>query len=414
MELPFKYIVLSIVKILDERELPLVIKRNTLINFVVEILKKGYFTIEEKQEMSQNFNFDYELDDFLDKYLKYFDVNGDEIVFDSDYIEELDKLIKNEIDESDIVLIHDIDFVTETDTTFLDILGVKIRRELYNYLLQLEKEIEVCYSCFFKEKISISDKGNSDIVIKKLKKLYMKRCILLLNAKNLLSYNERNDIANYANNVVEDYIDFDEFSFLLDDDKYGEEDVVYNVFFKSIFTGSVSYYSILREKLNLDVIDVDDNMKYSKVKFYLTFMNLLDREIKTSSGIVNIEFLKVKYRLMNVLDSVYDMALFIDDKKEIDVDFKEEYYFFQDSVYYFINELLMYDDEKYRNGHFNVKNEIIYVINVLKKLIIETYYSLTKEKEVIQSIKSNPLYGVNSISSSLLKNIVDSPKKKIK
>lgn len=414
MELPFKYIVLSMIKMLDERELPLVIKRSAVMNFIVEILKKGYFTVEEKREMSQNFDFDYEIDDLVYKYLKYFDISGDEIIFDSDYIDELDELIKKEVDESDIVLIHDIDFVIETETVFLNILGVKIRKELYNYLLQIEKEIEVCYGCFFKEKISLNDGVNSDVVVKKLKNLYMKRCILLLNAKNLLSYNERNDLANYASNVVDDVIDFDEFSFLLDDEKYGEEDVIYNVFFKSIFTGSVSYHSILREKLNLDVIDVNDNMKYSKIKFYLTFMILLDREIKASSGIVNMEFLKVKYRLMNVLDSVYDMTLFINEKKEINADFKEEYYFFQDSVYYFINELLMYDDEKYRNGHFNIKNEMIYVTNILKKLIIETYYSLTKEKEIVHSITSNPLYGVNSVSSSLLKNVVDNPKKKIK
>ena len=118
MELPFKYIVLSMIKMLDERELPLVIKRSAVMNFIVEILKKGYFTVEEKREMSQNFDFDYEIDDLVYKYLKYFDISGDEIIFDSDYIDELDELIKKEVDESDIVLIHDIDFDIETETVF--------------------------------------------------------------------------------------------------------------------------------------------------------------------------------------------------------------------------------------------------------------------------------------------------------
>lgn len=415
MELPFKYIVLCIIRMLDEREMSLIIKKSNLVDFINELFKKAYFTIEEKKELVDNFDFNYELDDLFNKYFKYFEIDGEDIIFDSDYIEELNELILGEMEEYDIVFLHDIDFAIECNTVFLDILGIKIRKELYNCLVDIEKEIEDCYKKLYKYEISVNSScGSCEDIIKRLKFLYMKRRVLLFNTENLISYNERCDLANYADNIVEKMVEIDDVTLLLEDDSFDESDIVYDVFLKSIFTGTSSYYSNLRERINIDITEVNNNMKYSKINFYLTFLDLLNREIDASSGMVNVELIKVKYRLMNALDSSYDLALFIDEDFAIKEKYKEEYYFLQDAVYYFIKEILLYDDDKYKNGDFNVRNEMVYVTNILKKLIIESYYILTKERGIVSSIRDNSLYGVNNISSKILDDIINKTKRKVK
>ena len=50
----------------------------------------------------------------------------------------------------------------------------------------------------------------------------------------------------------------------------------------------------------------------------------------------------------------------------------------------------------------------------MKKLYIQTYYELTSDMLVVRELRCNDLYGINGISSGLLKEIVDKPKTKIK
>ena len=84
------------------------------------------------------------------------------------------------------------------------------------------------------------------------------------------------------------------------------------------------------------------------------------------------------------------------------------------TVSYFIDELLMYNDEHYRNIECDTENTMIYLDNIVKKLLIQTYYKLTNDEEIVDMIKTNEKYGVNVISSSFLRDIVEKPKTKIK
>lgn len=415
MELPFKYIVLCIIKTLAERNMPLVIDRSDLIDYFKEIMKKSYFTTEEKCEIGENFDFDYELNELFTKYFQYFDNDGQKIIFDENYINELGSLILDETNEFDQQFINDIDFVIEGDTDFLDIIGVEIKKELYNYLLDIEKDIENCYN-----EMSDLDNyvglDNVDInpLMSKMKKLHMKKKIMILNANNLLLPIQYNDLVTYASNMTDNGDDLCELSLLIDDEQFNDSDIMYDTFLMSIFTGSDLYLSNLRDSLIINDSEMDRNEFFSKINFYLTFLKLLEKEIKNSNELLNMELIKIKYRIMNVMDSVYGTALFIGKETNDHKNFKENYDFVCDAVYYFIREILMYDNDKYRNKDCDTENTMIYLNNIIKKLLVETYYELTKDKYIVNMIKENELYGINTISSSFLKDIVDKPRSKIK
>lgn len=414
MELPFNYIVLCIVRTLKERNMPLAIDKVGLINYFTEIIRKSCFTIEEKKELGGNFNFDLELDYLLTKYSRYFDDTGEEIVFDWEYIHELGDLIVDEMNEYDEMFIYDIDSIVEGDTTFLDILGVDIKKDLYVYLKNSEEEIENAYEemCRLESYVGMAEVDLIPIQTR-IKKLLLKKTVMLLNTKNLLTRVQQADLTNYANDVIVRINVLEDISLLLEDDCFCEGDILCDVFLRSIFTGGDSYVSNIGESLAINTVGITDSERYSKINFYLAFLDLLDKEIEKCDGILCEELIRVKYRIMNVMDSVYNTSLFLNrpvlTKEEL-----EDYDFIIDAVYYFIDEILMYDDDKYRNESLDVNCEIIYLDNLLKKLLIETYYGLTNDKMVVKKIKSNKLYGANKISTTFFNGIISKSKTKKK
>lgn len=415
MELPFKYIVLCIIRTLNERNMPLVVQRSDLVNYITRFMEKSYFTIEEKKQISDEFDFDYELDSLVSKYFQYFDIEGKEISFDSDSISDLGDLILEEMEEVDDLLINDVDMVIEGDVEFLDILGVKVRKELYNYLAEIEKEIEECYNELARLDVYVGlDEVDTNPLINKIKKLMMKKTILLLNTSNLLPKVEHNDLMNYANNIADKVNENEVIELLLDDYDFNEIEITDDVFLRCLFVGEDAYTSNISESIILNNLGIRNNKKYSTIKYYLTFMELLEREINNSNELLCIELIQIKYKLMNVLDSVYGTTLFIGNYSLCDKNFDEDYKFIVNTVCYFINELLMYDDECYRNKETDTDNIMIYLNNILKKLLIETYYKLTNDKKIINMIKENNLYDVNAISTGFLKGIVEKPKTKVK
>ena len=415
MQLPFKYIVLSIIKTLKNRKMSLDINRSVLFNYLKLLMNKSYFTIEEKKIISDNFDFDYEVDDLVEKYFQYFVIDGDLIKFDSDYIDDIDNLINEEINKFDLEIIHDIDFAVKSDVIFLETLGVKVEKGLYMYLLSLEKQIEDYYDKMFDSECNIRGVNIDNYnTITEIKKLKLKQIIMLFNTKNLLSNTQYQDLMLYASNMADDTNELDDINLLIEDDQFNEEDILYDIFLRSVFTGSESSVSNLRDKIIIIYSGLPRSRKYSRIKFIFTFLELLDREIEKSDELLNIELIRIKYRVMNVVDTVYDTNLFMNNNNICCESTKEDYYFINDAVYYFINELLMYDDSRYKNKEFNTDNIMVYLNSIMKKLIINTYYKLTGDMKVIDEIKNNKLYGVNNISTGLLKEIINKPKTKVK
>lgn len=417
MELPFKYIVLCIIKELNERNMPLEVSRSALKAYITTFINKAFLSISEKIELGKNFNLDYELSDLTNKY-SYFDVYDDKITFDIDYVYELDSLIEETANEYDIDLISDSDFTIEINKiTFLEIIGVKIRKELYEFLKNVEIEIKDCYSELYKAKsYAQAEKIDTSKLINKIKILYMKKKVLLINTKNLLPRIEYSDLIKYASSMIDKNTNLEDISLLYEDEDFDAGNIMYDTFLRSIFTSEACSASILWESLVTNLYNLNEEIKQNITKFYQTFLNLLDKEIPSSNNIIGIEMTRIKYGLINALDSVYDTTLFMNDKDNITSNqkFDENYQFIESTVYYFIKELLMYDDNMYKNKEYNTDNIMVYLNNIMKKLLIETYYHLTKDENIINAIKNNELYGINTISSNYLKSIIDKPKTKIK
>lgn len=415
MELPFKYIVLCIFRTLNERSLPLNITKTKLANYLSKIIEKSYFTIEEKKELKDNFDFEYEISSLLDKYFEYFENNGDIISFDSEYTDELGNLILDEFGEYDEEFIGNIDIVVEGDTEFLDILGVPIKKELYNYLVNLEKDIEELYNemCRLDNYVGLTE-VDTKTLIKKITQYKIKKVVLLINAKNLLSYYEHHDLMQYGVNVVNRTEDFDDIELLINDDTFDATDILDDVLLKGVFTGDDLYTSSLSESVSQNVLGIRDDTRNSTIKFYVYFLKLLEKEIKNSNELLKDELVTIKYRLVYILDSVYGTAIYAGKDIIYDDDYEENYSFMDRTIRYFANEILMYADERYRNKECDTDNVMVYLNNIVKKLLIETYYKLTNNREVVDMIKENELYGVNSISSGFLRDIVEKHKSKIR
>ena len=122
----------------------------------------------------------------------------------------------------------------------MDILGIKLKKELYHFLLDIEKKIEGLYfelmSCDRKETLSEREK-----VVKNIKTLTVTKRVLFLNMTHQLSYDEYYDLALYG--------DFYELSsnmpikvdFSLVDDAFNEEEFFDNLIFRTLFVVDNSF-----------------------------------------------------------------------------------------------------------------------------------------------------------------------------
>ena len=57
---------------------------------------------------------------------------------------------------------------------------------------------------------------------------------------------------------------------------------------------------------------------------------------------------------------------------------------------------------------------VVEYFNVVKKIFIKTYYSLTKDNDVVKRITENKFYGVNKTSSKYFDDILNIPRRRIK
>jgi hypothetical protein len=57
---------------------------------------------------------------------------------------------------------------------------------------------------------------------------------------------------------------------------------------------------------------------------------------------------------------------------------------------------------------------VIEYFNIIKKIFVKTYYSLTKDDSIINRIKENKLYGINKTSTKYFDDILSSPRRRIK
>lgn len=113
---------------------------------------------------------------------------------------------------------------------------------------------------------------------------------------------------------------------------------------------------------------------------------------------------------MMILDGMFDNTLFMNKDNSNLEDYKGKYKFNELEAHFFVDEILSYNDKMYEHKD----SYVIEYFNIIKKIFVKTYYSLTKDDNIINRIKENKLYGINKTSTKYFDDILSSPRRRIK
>ena len=133
MEIPFSYILVNIMIVLKGRKLRTEISKQNLADIIDIITDSLYKNGEVKEEAVTEFEFDYELDKFYDENMEYFEVTYDKIILDNGVSEEeLENILSD--DDVDADILDKVDDMLQTNISIMELIGVKIRKDLYKWL----------------------------------------------------------------------------------------------------------------------------------------------------------------------------------------------------------------------------------------------------------------------------------------
>lgn len=377
---PFDYILVSIMSILNDRKLELRINKNSLRKIIDIILCNLSISNENRLSIVNNFDFDYELDRFYNDYIEYFMIENDYIYLEDNV--DIGELFDMLDDNTDDLLLEEIDDLLEININIIELMGVKIRKDIYKWLYDsLEKDKELY---------------NDNNIRKKQLHLFERR--LFLFNLNSLGIDTMYDLLLYSDSKVDE----------INTDLKNKN----NIFRRMLFREDNLNVCITNYKLNYElekVVNINLVKYLDDYKFYLSFYYILCEEIdKLEMGKLRDELIKTRYSLMMLIDGIFDNNLFMNmDNNSLD-EYIGRYEYNNMMIYNFIDEILSCDDSLY------YKDNVLEYFNVIKKLFIKTYYSITNDNDIITSIKENKYYGINKISSGYLNDIVNNPKKRIK
>lgn len=411
MEVPFDYILINIMINLMERNIAPRISKDNLEKIIIKFIK-SYYTDREVLDIINNFDFDYELNEFYSKYLDYFNMDNDNIILDDNVSKKmLEKFIVPESDEDINFFENVIDFLN-SDLSIAELMGITIRKDIYNCLIKIYISLNKQY----KDLNALRMQGNKkkeDETIKKIKLLSIQEKLMFINMHYNLDINEYYDLLLYSDDIL-DNEEYYHIPFNITNNIFDEYTFYNNPFQRAIFLENISFNALTRYKLDYNIDKASENdTDYFMLdyKFYLTYYYLLREEMKiVTDDRIKVELNKAKYNLMQVIDSMFDNTLFmnIDNSRLDDVKIDNSYNEFE--TYFFIDELLSYNDDMYNKGD----SYIIEYFNIIKMIFVKTYYNLTKNQRVIQIIKNNKLYGINKISSSYFDDIINTSRRRIK
>ena len=140
MKIPLNYILISIMINLKNRKVKAEVSKQNLIKIINKIIYDLNVNEKEKLEIINNFDLEYELDTFYNNYIEYFELTSDSIILDDNVsIEDLENILENnDIDE---LILNEIDSLIESDISVIELMGIKIRKDLYKLLyLSLQED----------------------------------------------------------------------------------------------------------------------------------------------------------------------------------------------------------------------------------------------------------------------------------
>lgn len=410
MDIPLNYIILDLMITLKENNKDLMINRKTLIIYLKRIVSLFNFDKAVLEDMVFDFDLNNELSFFLSEYEEYFEMDEDNnIVSMYDIsLEELKDLLDEEtisnIYENDLIM--DIHNVIHDNYSLLEILGIKINTDIYKLIYELECELEKEYV-----NLGYSDVFNEfDIVNEKQRIKILKTIIntMYINIDNNLSSVEYKNLHTYAKSMARKMSGEEREILIHCEPTFDETMLINNPMDRAIFFKEPSSNYVLDARLEMNNKKKKKVFSYNdivKLNFYLTFLNLLDDEIKrTNNDELRDELIISKYELMYTMDEIYDLMNF--NKKEEVLNINSDYSFIIPIVYFYAFEVLSYDDSEYMVHNTKQKDIMTYFFNIIKKLYIETYYKLTNNEMIINKIKNSSFYGTNMISTKLFNSFI--------
>lgn len=409
-EIPFDYILISIMTILKGRNKETIITKDNLIKIIDIIVYNLTINEKEKLNIINDFDLDYELDKFYNNYIEYFNLEDNNIYLDNDVTKNIleEILPDNDVDE---LLLSEIDELLETNINIIELMGIKIRKDIYKWLSDSLRKDEKLYSNL-QEARKDKNKEIEKELLKEIKIHLFKRRILLLNLANL-DIDTTYDLMLYSDNLLEIF-SLKIIPFNIENNSFNESTIYTSPFQRILFIGNNSNDYITNYKLNYDlekILGTNLSRYQDDYKFYLTFYYLLCEEIeKLESSRLKEELDKTKYQLMMLIDSIFNNNLFMNNDISLLEDYTSNYKNNQIEAYFFTEEILSYEDSIY---HKDTTYTLQY-FNIIKKIFIKTYYNLTNDNNIITMIKENKYYGINKISTSYLGDIINNSKKELK
>lgn len=417
MDIPLAYIIFDIMISLKKNNRDTMIYRDILIIYLKRFINSFDLDKDVLEDLIFDFNFANELSFFLDDYEDYFEMEDGIIRLNSDVsINELKKLQEENVilEDFDEEFISDVEKIIHNDISFLEIIGINPNIQVYNALLELEEKLEYKYLDLSYD--GLFDENTIEKTREEIKLLKVITNIMYININNNFSSVDYDNLYLYAKDRAKLMHGEESEVKLSHNPPFDKTLLVKTPMDKALFINDSSAKGAIKGRLKINnkknkkKINMQD---MTKLNFYLMYLELLDKEINKTKNIeLKDELIIAKYRLMYVLDSIYDLMNF--KKRESSIKINGDYSFIETIIYFFTVEVLSYDDKEYKLDGTNKKDIITYYFNIIKKLYVETYYKLTNDRVIIDLINNSNFYNVNTISSKLFSNIVPSEKNKSK
>ncbi len=394
MEVPFNYIVFSVMLLLEERNQTCFVNKERLREVIEKVTEEIVNCDQENASLlkTREFDFDGELDVLLYTYSDYFfESNGylylnEEV--DLEEIEEVWQAIADEEDEENPFITY-FDIEISGNIELLELLGIRVRKDIYDYFINLEQEIEKLYNCISEPSLASSEVSfvpRKEEVIKKIKKLTIVREVLIHNMKNLLTEAQIEDIFYYST---------DELSFPISSLPAKEpEELVCKDYFSLLMSTFSLDLSLSQYNINYKLEDILNGFdKYNEwkeirfrtdrdefKKFYMTVLYFLSEEINNHCGsLLYYQLIDAKYTLMYSLDMLFGTKMFLQGNEINVYDYigtEMDYKNVKKIITFFMEDILKYSDKDY--GSKGIISE-----NIIKSILIKAYYYLTGAKGLL-------------------------------
>ena len=401
MEMPVSYIILKMMEVLKYHNKETKVSLLQIERIIDNILESSIFTDNEKKEMLENFSLDDEIKQILANSIYFYNDEDDSIVmYPNINDDDFDYLIDSEKDYNK-ELTGKIDHFFDYNVPVLELLGIDIDKKLLNNIIELQGKIENEYDRL--SRIEMDNRKLEDSDIHNLKLMSVKRNMAFSCMNGNLTSQEYEDMYSY-NGYLTSFNNYNELPLKIKNDEL-HEFIINDPFHRSLFFLDDNKEFNLRDKFTPNVFM--NNEERSKDKFYSKVINTINSRVIVPGNeeIIN-DLVSAKYRLMCSIDTIYGNFIFRNYRSD-EKDFVPDYSFIKNEIYYFIDELLLYSDK----DMLDITNTYN---NTIKSILIEAYYVLTNDEEVIQRIKNHPNYGKQHFITYLLEKIINKPKKKIK